>query len=239
MELSFEWDDRAGIPVPGQFFTVRVSSSFDPLLRRPFAFSGFGGGTASAIYQVRGPATGALASLSTGAGLDVVGPLGRGFPDPGSLASRRALAVSGGIGLGPMLFLVHELGERKIATRFVAGFRTASSIPDIQFPGNTQLCTDDGTRGHAGSTVDWVRSIETGGVEPVLFACGPGPMLAALAGLAEARAWTAFFSAEQRMACGVGACMGCVVRARDGGFLRVCADGPVFDARAIAWETGR
>jgi dihydroorotate dehydrogenase electron transfer subunit len=249
-ELVLAWDARAGGPAPGQFFTFRAARSSDPLLRRPLAFSGFaaaedGAARATAIYQARGAATRILADLAPGAMLDVIGPLGRPFPLP--LAGEVPIVAGGGIGLGPLLFLDARLREAGAEPTLVLGFRGASYLPSVELPAGTVICTDDGSAGERGTPVDWISrnapppgATPPPGAGPRLYACGPGPMLAALAALAAERSWPAWFSAEQWMACGVGACMGCALPRADGaGYLRACADGPVFAASEIAWGAGR
>jgi dihydroorotate dehydrogenase electron transfer subunit len=247
-ELVLAWDSAEPRPEPGQVFTFRATSSSDPLLRRPLAFSAFSApgtapGRASAIYQARGAATRLLADLSPGARIDVLAPLGRPFPFPA--AGGRAVIAGGGIGLGPLLFLDERLRAAGFEPTLILGFRSASSIPSARLPESAVACTDDGSAGFRGTPVDWIsRNVPLEG-GPVggslsLYACGPGPMLAALAALAATRGWPAWFSAEQWMACGVGACMGCALPRADGaGYLRACADGPVFEASAIAWGAER
>jgi dihydroorotate dehydrogenase electron transfer subunit len=279
-ELILGWDEDAGRPAPGQFFTLRVSERFDPLLRRPLAFAGLsaGGARVSALYQLRGTATRTLSGLGSGAKVDVIGPLGRAFPPPE--AGETAVIAGGGIGLGPVLFLADRLArpnrpdadgdgpdedgdgpgwERapaspardargailqnpeilpsppKGSTILLVGFRDAASIPDIDLPPGTVLCTDDGSAGFRGSPLDWLsRNAPTGAVR--VFACGPSAMLAAIAAFAKARGWASSLSAEQWMACGVGACMGCALpRPGGAGYLRACADGPVFEGDEIDW----
>jgi len=252
-ELSFAWESGAAAPEPGQFFTFKASASSDPLLRRPLAFSGFaeadGGAAASgaraakasAIYQVRGQATSLLADMAIGSRIDIIGSLGRPFPKP--LEGDVPVITGGGIGLGPVLFLDAELRARGLEPILVLGLRSSSLLPSIKLPEGAVLCTDDGSAGFRGTTVDWIsrNASEAAGGKPLrLYACGPGPMLAALADLAAERSWPGWFSAEQWMACGVGACMGCALPRADGkGYLRACADGPVFDARDIAWGAER
>ncbi len=227
-ELVLSWDKGAGQPEPGQFLSLRVSPRSDPLLRRPFAFSGMSedGGRVSAIYQVRGPATSILAELAPGSAIDAIGPLGRGFPRPGP--GELAILAAGGIGLGPVLFLAKSLA----ASTLVLGFREASALPRLDLPQGCVTCTDDGSSGFRGKPSEWIsRNVPSGLVR--LYGCGPAPMLAALAGLAAERSWASSLSAEQWMACGVGACMGCALRRSDGaGYLRACSDGPVFSADA-------
>jgi dihydroorotate dehydrogenase electron transfer subunit len=262
-ELVIDWDPAAGEPRAGQFFMVRVSTFSDPLLRRPLAFSSFrrafssfrraqlddgarasdGKARASAIYQIRGGATRLLSELATGSRIDVIGPLGKAFPEPAE--GETALLAGGGIGLGPLLFMDDILsgGDAAKARRLVLGFRSSSLLPSIDLPEGTVVCTDDGSSGFKGSPVDWLsrnarKATEDGLVR--VYGCGPAPMLAALAGLSAELGWPASLSAEQWMACGVGACMGCALPRADGlGYLRACADGPVFEAGDVDWKAGR
>jgi dihydroorotate dehydrogenase electron transfer subunit len=245
-ELVVSWDPAAGAPLPGQFMTLRVSSFSDPLLRRPFAFSGFDRALgakparASIVYQIRGGATRLLSELAAGAVVDMIAPLGVGFPQPGAVD--RPVLAGGGIGLGPLLFLARSLLEAGGSPLLVLGVRSASLLPSIALPPGAVVCTDDGSSGFRGTPVDYLARNASGieaGKRVRLYGCGPLPMLAALAGLAAEKAWPASLSAEQWMACGVGACMGCALPRADGrGYLRACADGPVFDAAEIDWRAG-
>ena len=251
-EMALGWEPAAGKPVPGQFLTLRPGAGSDPLLRRPFALASYieGGNDAPSItilYQVRGPATSLMAGLGPGSTIDVLGPLGKGFPLP--LPDETPMLAAGGVGLGPILFLARSLEAARVATGasgdrtrprlsapLVVGFRATDLVPDIAFPPGFVLCTDDGSAGTKGTPVDWMaHNAPAAGAR--LYACGPSPMLAAIARLAASRGWAASLSAEQWMACGVGACMGCVLPRPSGqGFLRACADGPVFELGDIDWE---
>ncbi|HOX33569.1 MAG TPA: dihydroorotate dehydrogenase electron transfer subunit [Spirochaetales bacterium] len=238
-ELVLSWE--AERPLPGQFLTLRASPRYDPLLRRPFAFAGFSEGaeggppSASLLYQVRGQATALLADLAAGAWVDVLGPLGRPFPP--SAPGERPLLVAGGIGLGPVLFLARELEAADARPLLVLGFRDAAAIPDIELPPGAVVCTDDGSAGERGFPSEWIaRNVSPDG-RARIYGCGPGPLLASLASLAAARSWASSLSAEQWMACGVGACAGCALPKADGsGFLRACAEGPVFEGSEIDWK---
>jgi dihydroorotate dehydrogenase electron transfer subunit len=244
-ELVLSWEAAAGRPLPGQFMTLRVSPRYDPLLRRPLAFASASrdGSSITAIYQVRGPATTILSELPAGSRVDAIGPLGKGFPLPAG--GERAILAAGGIGLGPVLFLARELGgasgpaQADAPPLLVLGFRDAVSVPRIEWPAGTVICTDDGSAGEKGFPTEWIsRNVEPD-VAAHIYGCGPGPMLAALAALAASRGWASSLSAEAWMACGVGACAGCALpRSGGSGFLRACADGPVFDGTAIDWAGG-
>lgn len=239
-EMEFSWDSATGHPEPGQFFTVRTSDSSVPLLRRPFAFSAFDKKrtTASMIYQKRGSGTGLLAAKGTNDTIDLIGPLGKPFPLPQK--NQEALLVAGGIGLGPVLFLATALKNAGLPFTLVFGCRTAANIPvSAGFAALLpHLCTDDGSRGFKGTTTDYLSALsKITGPATVLYACGPHPMLKTCHAFAYEKGIVCHVSIEQIMACGVGACMGCVVKVNhEPGFARACAEGPVFDSREIAWE---
>lgn len=236
-ELVLSWD--APRPEPGQFLTLRASPRYDPLLRRPFAFAGASsdGSAVSIIYQIRGSATGILSELAIGATVDAIGPLGRAFPAPAS--GEVAVLAAGGIGLGPILFLARELEAAGAAPLAVLGFRDAASLPRVELPLAAVICTDDGSAGEKGFPTEWIARNVPASERARLYGCGPGPMLASLAALASARLWGSSLSAEAWMACGVGACSGCALPRADGsGYLRACADGPVFEGGAIDWARG-
>lgn len=234
-ELEFAWRSEE-LPGPGQFFTLRCSDSSDPLLRRPFAFSSFDrhSSRAACIYLRRGRTTTMLSQLAPGSRLDVLGPLGRGFSLPEAKASPVLLA--GGIGLGPVLFLHSALLEAGRRPLFLYGSRSAAFAPRDRLPKDGRLCTDDGSAGFKGTVMDCLRSLGCP-EDAALYACGPGPMLKAIAAFAEEGSRPCQVAVEQRMACGVGACMGCTVAVRDERkFARACVEGPVFDAKELSWE---
>jgi dihydroorotate dehydrogenase electron transfer subunit len=237
--LEFRLDGIDEPPLPGQFFTLRVSDLPLPLLRRPFAFAHFSVADqrASCIYQVRGSATGILSTLGSGASLDIIAPLGKPFPLPHS--HDRPLLVAGGIGLGPILFLADTLQQGGIDSRLVFGCRSASHLPESVFENRAvTFCTDDGSRGFHGMVVDYLKTIAASlSPDTVLYCCGPRPMLLGCHQYANDHQLRCIVSVEQVMACGVGACMGCVVKVRDHrSFVRACKEGPVFESREIAWE---
>ncbi|MCL2219490.1 MAG: dihydroorotate dehydrogenase electron transfer subunit [Chitinispirillia bacterium] len=236
-EMSLSWDAAAAIPAPGQFLTVRVSPDTVPLLRRPFAFAGFDGAarTASMIYQVRGRGTEILTGMAAGEEIDVIGPLGNAFPVGDDC--RKAVAVAGGVGLGPVLFLVSALRERGVDTEFVFGCRSEALVPNSgRFKGaSARICTDDGSAGFKGNVAQYINTNITLDAGTAVYGCGPEVMLKNLCGLTAASGASGWMSLEAMMACGVGACMGCVVKTARG-YQRVCKEGPVFDGREIIWE---
>jgi dihydroorotate dehydrogenase electron transfer subunit len=204
---------------------------------------------AHTVYQIRGIGTKALATHTPGSTIDIIGPLGNAFPEPAR--DEIAIIVGGGIGIGPMLFLASVFSQQSFPYELIVGFRTAASIPlrsaglgaftPLQWNAllkNALITTDDGSEGVKGTVIDalvHLESVKRSSSRWHIYGCGPSPMLAAIARFASARGAAAHVSVEQYMACGVGACQGCVIRAAAGGYYRVCADGPVFSANTIDW----
>jgi dihydroorotate dehydrogenase electron transfer subunit len=237
-EMTLSWDRSAGIPLPGQFFTIRAAGESVPLLRRPFAFSAFDEEHGIAmLYQKRGRGTAIIGAKTAGETLDVLGPLGRPFPLPAE--GKRAILVAGGIGIGPIAFLGATCARKQVPATLVIGCRSASLLPaTLRLSAlSPVICTDDGSLGFRGTTGDYLASILPSiDRAAVIYACGPMPMLRVCHEIAVARGIDCFVSVEQIMACGVGACMGCVVRAAGGGYLRACTEGPVFASRELDWD---
>lgn len=243
--MSFEWNNGAEAPAPGQFVSIRSFGTTDLILRRPFAVSAFDAGrsTAEIVYQKRGKATNMLAATGTGEHLDLIGPLGNQFPLE---STAKAILVAGGVGLGPMLFFGSHLAASGHPATVVLGFRDAGYVPSfLDEEENTGfrpvICTDDGSRGFHGTTVQWLESTTSGRGEEaaprVVYACGPNPMMAGCSRFCAEQRIVCWVSMEQIMGCGVGACVGCAIPVTDGsGYARVCTEGPVFDANQILWE---
>ena len=240
--------------VPGQFVMVKVSPAIDPLLRRPFGI--FDIGTFATpytdcgqqtfleiLFKVVGKGTAQLASLHQGDRLDLLAPLGKGF-NPGREDEEQVL-VGGGIGLAPLYFLARELVKtRKV--RLYAGGRTKEDILCItefeRLGVETYVATDDGSLGASGFVTTVLdRHLEEIGNRATIMACGPMPMLKAVADIAGRRNIPCQVSLEAYMACGVGACLGCVMKGKNHtpetpDFRCVCKDGPVFDHRELLWD---
>ncbi len=246
---------------PGQFLHVRCDGTADPLLRRPLSVhdADRDRGLVTILYRVVGRGTALLATKKQGGRVNVLGPLGRGFDPPAEHC--RVAVVGGGIGIAPLFLLARELSAdpltrpadptrlsgcpervpRRAVTVF-QGARTAAELDVADFttlPVNLFTATDDGSRGHAGSVVGLF--LDTVCHEPVdwVSAAGPPGMLRALAGAMETLGLSGEFSLEERMGCGIGACVCCNCRigAPDRWeYRRVCADGPVFGAREVVWE---
>ncbi len=192
---------------PGQFAQIRLPGH---TLRRPISICGIDRerGTLRFVFQIRGRGTAELAEFRQGQELEILAPLGNGFPvDP----DKRTLLVGGGIGVPPLLGCAAELKENAVA---VLGFRSESAVileQDFKAAGaKTLVATDDGSYGFHGLVTALAEREEF----EMMFACGPSPMLKAAAKLAERRNVPCFLSLEERMACGIGACLGCAVRLR-------------------------
>ena len=227
---------------PGQFVMIRVGMNTDPLLRRPFSICGTRREDLFLIlYKIVGKGTAIMSNAMKGEKLSVVGPLGRGFepPEPG----RKSLFVSGGIGVAPLVFLAQEVKNNLV---FMAGYRSANEIVPMEQVGlsltDISIATDDGTAGHSGFATELLESHLAGFAEdhPEIFACGPLPMLKRVAALTIERDIPCQVSLEANMACGLGACQGCAVKAsKDSNktYYHVCQDGPVFDVHTLDWES--
>jgi dihydroorotate dehydrogenase electron transfer subunit len=236
---------------PGQFVHVRVPGLDASAMRRPISVCDAdpASGTLTLLFKVVGRGTVALAAVREGDRIDLMGPLGRGFPLPPEGAA--VLLVGGGYGVAPLYFLARTVLSRAGGVHLFAGGRTASDLlllDDFRALGvDVRPATDDGSLGAKGLvTVPLDAFLDArGGVPdpatppPVLYACGPGPMLRAIDERAQARGLKAWLSLDRRMLCGVGACLGCTQTVRDGDAVataRVCADGPVFPQGRIVWE---
>jgi dihydroorotate dehydrogenase electron transfer subunit len=222
-------------PRPGQFYMLAAAAGWGggaderPYLPRAFSHCRVaeepgGGPRLGFMLDAVGPGTERLFSLAPGDGLWVLGPLGKGFRLP---AEGRPLLVGGGIGAAPILALADELGPSAMT---VLGFRSAAhaGVVDL-FASEPLLATDDGSAGQHALVTDLLRAELDRDAQATVFACGPPPMLEAVRALCETRGVDAQLALESGMACGYGACFGCVVPTKEG-FVRLCLDGPVLDA---------
>ena len=218
---------------PGQFVQVAVTAAHDPYLNRPFSVHDWRDGELTLLYRLVGRGTAILAARQPGESVTVVGPLGRGFPMG---REHSAIIVAGGIGAAPLLFLLRRLQAAGKETAFLYGAQTAAALvlrEQFQALATTYAeSTDDGSRGRQGQVTELLQEVLLK-QKADIYACGPEPMLRAVAKLAAAYQCRCYLSLEARLACGVGACLGCVVPARDGSYLRVCVDGPVFAAEEV------
>ena len=228
---------------PGQFIMIQVQSGADPLLRRPISLCGAGEDSVEILFQVKGRGTRIMAAWEPGRAVNVLGPLGNGFMIP--IDIKTAVLVAGGIGAAPLLFLVKELSAQFPNNKLVFFFGSKTDVESaIVNSVSNQIhefihVTEDGSTELKGFVTDAFESIfKKGGIctdRASIYSCGPSPMLKKVARIAAAYAIPCQVSLEAHMACGVGACLGCVVDTKDG-FKRVCADGPVFDCSVLDWN---
>lgn len=212
---------------PGQFIHINVESA-KHLLRRPISICDVEKDTVRIIFEIKGEGTHLLNQKQAGDTLDVIGPLGRGF----DIKEGRAFVIGGGIGVFPLFMLCRTLDKPEI----FLGFRTKAQIAleeEFAALGSLHIATDDGTYGHSGFAIDIMRDFPD--KADVIYACGPAPMLKAVAAMAAERSIPAQISMEQRMGCGIGACLCCVCRTKDG-YSKVCQSGPVFNADEVIFE---
>ncbi|HEX3014946.1 MAG TPA: dihydroorotate dehydrogenase electron transfer subunit [Desulfobacteria bacterium] len=233
--LAQEW--LAGEAKPGQFLNIRVSGASAPLLRRPLSIHYATGNQVEVLFQVVGEGTKLLSQVKPGEVLDVQGPLGNGFELNGK---GPAILVGGGMGIAPLVFLAARLREPICLLGSRNGqLLSSSGGARLQEMGlELQIATDDGSLGRKGLVTELLeQTIDKAGR---IYTCGPKVMLREVARLAIEHNIPCQVSLEEHMACGVGACLGCVCQTKtvqgDKRHSRVCTDGPVFEAREVVWE---
>lgn len=232
--LRFRSETIAQRARPGQFVNALLRDTYAPLLRRPFSISQVEGASVTLLYNVIGRGTQLLAAKRPGDELDVLGPLGKPFDIGGSF--RTAIIVAGGLGVAPFPFLVRSLEAGGRFVRSYIGARTLGQVLTAGLP-NVQVATDDGSTGLRGTVVELLREDfrKNPPQAAKIFACGPTPMLKALAAFAAETKTECELSLEGEMACGIGLCQGCPVEMRSGEkrYSLVCVDGPTFPASEV------
>ncbi|MFC4409274.1 dihydroorotate dehydrogenase electron transfer subunit [Chungangia koreensis] len=221
---------------PGQFVHIRVSGGFEPLLRRPISISSINKdkGEFTIIYRAEGKGTSILSTKTPGDVVDVLGPLGNGFPV--NIEGEKVFLIGGGIGVPPLYELSKQLREVGVEPIHILGFQSSDVMfyeEEFNALGETYIATVDGTAGEKGFVTHIIDQLPK--EISHYYACGPMPMLKAvsskLAGI------EGFLSFEERMGCGIGACFACVCKTNnqvDGrDYVKVCSDGPVFKAGVV------
>jgi len=226
---------------PGQFVTLGVGGESSALLlRRAFALSGVDGNVVSVVVAAHGPGTRWILERGAGDVMDLIGPLGRPFPEPPPGGA--ALLVAGGYGAAPFVGLAQRLNAAGHAVAAVLGAATADRLYAVHdlapLTQVVSVTTEDGSAGRTGRVTDVLPELLPGA--SAVYACGPMPMLRAVAAQAAACGLPCHVSVEEAMACGIGVCMTCVlpVIGDDGtsAFVRSCVDGPVFDAAKVRFD---
>ncbi|MDJ0786548.1 MAG: dihydroorotate dehydrogenase electron transfer subunit [Myxococcota bacterium] len=248
IRLVLEAPDSWPAAAPGQFVMIHLSGTgvarHDPLLPRPMAaFRLTGEGSTEpdgtrcleVLYKVVGRGTALLAECQPGDSLALVGPLGVPFPMP--QPGEEAVLVGGGTGIASLFELARTLRDAGAPLRVLLGARSQDdlmALADFEALGvPLELATDDGSAGHHGLVTAPLEPWLGAGSPLRIYACGPTPMMVAVAELAEKAGHPCHLSLENRMACGFGICLGCAVRSRGDALHLVCRDGPVFDAKEL------
>jgi NAD(P)H-flavin reductase len=251
--------DREGPePRPGQFYMLAATAGWAGAGERPFlprAISVAETGPAASgvrldfLVEGIGPGTDRLCALEPGEGVWVTGPLGSAFAEPREVSpgAAGAILVGGGIGVAPLALLRRRFNERGVPLRVLLGFRNREHSGGLElFCGSggdlcpeVRLASEDGHRGHRGYVTDLLATMLAGddAESAVVYSCGPPAMLEAVRALCAGRGVACELALESPMACGYGACFGCAVPKPDGGYLRLCVDGPVLSGAQVAEVT--
>ena len=233
--LLLEEKTVAALAKPGQFVSVYCHDR-SRLLPRPISIceADPAAGTVRLVYRIAGEGTREFAALKTGDMVEILGPLGNGFPLE-EAEGKKAFLIGGGIGIPPLVELAKRLPGKK---QIIAGYRDELFLTqELSRRGELFIATEDGSTGTKGNVLDCIR--ENGLTADIIFACGPTPMLRALKAYAETEKIPCYLSLEQRMACGIGACLACVCHTTEKDEhsqvknKRICAEGPVFEAGEI------
>ncbi|MDY7030638.1 MAG: dihydroorotate dehydrogenase electron transfer subunit [Thermodesulfobacteriota bacterium] len=275
-KIGLDCPDIASKAAPGQFIMIRVSNQLDPFLRRPFSIHMIHNSNAphdevdrnsriDILYKVVGKGTEILSTAKEGGEIDIVGPMGNGFQIHEDMTT--AIFIAGGVGVAPLLGLAEEILLKKKMTRSLVLFLGGKTRTDIlcvkdfeRLGAQIHISTEDGSLGRQGIVtdqfVDYLESQDNApGSFSHCFACGPEAMLKEVAKITQKKEMPCQVSLETMMACGLGACLGCVVRSKsqtgskepgndiishkDESMIhhkKVCKDGPVFNSTEIIWE---
>ncbi len=223
----------------GQFMEIKVSDNYEPLLRRPLSIHTVKGRDIGFLYEIKGKGTEILSQKKPDEYLDIIGPLGNGFNPTPNTYNLSPILVAGGMGVAPLVFLAERLQRRN--TQVLIGAKTKNQLlceKEFKKLGcEVKISTDDGSSGFQGKVTDLLKNIlrtTHDARRTTIYACGPRPMLKEICRISKKYNFPAQISLEEHMACGIGACLGCVTSTTQG-FKRVCKDGPVFDASEIRW----
>ncbi len=232
--LTFNSPRIAALAEPGQFLNIKVNDSTVPLLRRPFSVYNINGNEVSIIFNIIGQGTQILSTKKVGNTLNVMGPLGNSFHIEEDFLN--AVLVGGGLGVAPLPLLAKKLKINKKRIITFLGARRADTLI-TSYLEDIKIATDDGSAGYHGTVVALVEQyLQSKKIEkPKIYACGPVPMLNALADMIKLYPIECEMSLEVKMACGFGICQGCPVElsTSDRKYALVCKDGPMFNSRII------
>lgn len=233
-EIVIESREIALSAKPGQFLHIKTNKGLDPLLRRPISISRIyrDKGQLSMIYQTVGRGTKELTLFSEGDYTDALGPLGNGFP---VFKDKKCAVIGGGMGAAPLLEIINNIDD---CDAYIGFKGSTFKIEEYQRScRNLYIATEDGSIGFKGFVTDMIDDIKK---YDIVYACGPKPMLKRVKALCEDGDVLCYISVEERMACGIGACLVCVcsIEAENGSrqYKKVCTDGPVFKAQEVVFD---
>jgi len=233
--------------IPGQFLHIKCSKDYNPLLRRPLSIHQIDKekGEIFILFEVVGVGTKLLAQRAVGDDLDILGPIGNGFniyPE-----SKKIMVVGGGIGVAPLLALVEEsIAKGKEVQVLIGALEKEMVIGEESFQilgAKVDTATENGSYKYKGLVTDLLIEIISRWLPNQIFACGPKPMLRKIADITSNYNINCQVSLEERMGCGIGACLGCVCKIKQKRnneekyhYKRVCVDGPVFETSEVIWD---
>jgi len=242
--MTLKAETLASEGLPGQFVMVKVSPNLEPFLRRPISLHQINReeATVSLLYQVVGKGTRLMSETQKGKVIELLGPLGKGFT--WSDSDRVVALVGGGCGTAPLVALAHSLLEDKKEVHVLLGAQTKEKLvceeDFISMGAKVKVATDDGSYGHHGFVTDLLKNLMHDVALDMVYSCGPLPMTKEVVKLTQEASIPCQVSLEERMGCGIGACIGCVckVRTKDGAFTykKVCKDGPVFKGEEVMFD---
>ena len=223
-------------PQAGQFFMLEPAKGYDPLLKRPFSVFRHSDGILQFLYRIRGKGTRCISEFCKGDVLQLLGPLGNSYPLP----SGDFIVLAGGIGIASLFSLLEQHPGK---SHVYCGSRNREELlmlEDIsRLAKEVCITTDDGSTGRAGLITEplreFISSATFSGSPMPIYACGPNPMLKTLSEITGGKKVECHVSLEEVMACGVGACLGCVCKTKSG-YSRICREGPVFRIEDIVWD---
>jgi dihydroorotate dehydrogenase electron transfer subunit len=224
-------------PVPGQFYMIGMEGDYDPLLKRPFSLLRRTEEGLQILYRIRGRGTALLRNMREGSVIDVLGPLGNSYPMPAK--DHIPVIVAGGVGIASLFFLAERLSGR---AAIFYGARRSDELVMMdelrELADDLFISTEDGSYGEKGTILEVLQQYlardPSRESRHLIYACGPRLMLEALRRMTVPRRMRAYVTLEENMACGIGACLGCVVKTTEG-HKRVCKEGPIFAIDEIVW----
>ncbi len=238
-DMVLQTENIAKAAKAGQFVSV-YSNDASKLLPRPISLCGIDRekGTLRLVYRVTGEGTGTeeFSKLKAGDTVKILGPLGNGFT---VVPGKKAFLIGGGIGVPPMLQLAKEMKASGENIQVVMGYRNSDTflLEEFEEVAETFVATEDGSLGTKGNVIDAIKSEKLNA--DIIYTCGPTPMLRALKAYAEENNMECYISMEERMACGIGACLACVCKSKEKDAhtnvnnKRICKEGPVFNAKEV------